>query len=57
MVGEFGNINIHGPTAILMFVVFAAVAIVGLFVLITVVRFISSHLKNRSSRAEKVIFR
>lgn len=57
MVGEFGNINIHGPTAILMFVVFAAVAIVGLLVLIAVARFISFHLKNRSSRAEKAIFR
>jgi len=41
LIAEFGGINVHEPTAILMFVVLAAVAVGGSFVLIAVIRFVS----------------
>jgi hypothetical protein len=44
LVAEFGDINVHVPTAILVFVVLAAVALGGFFVLIAVFRFVS-HLR------------
>lgn len=53
LIGEFGDINIHGPTAILMFVVFAAVGIGGVLVLIAVTRFVSSRLKREQNGATK----
>jgi hypothetical protein len=37
-VAEYGDVNVHEPTAILMFVVFAAVAVGGLSGLIAIVR-------------------
>jgi hypothetical protein len=38
LVAEYGDINVHEPTAILMFVVLAAVAVGGLFGLIAIIR-------------------
>ena len=38
LVAEYGDVNVHGPAAILMFVVLAAVAVGGLFGLIAIVR-------------------
>ena len=37
LVAEYGDINVHEPTAILMFVVLAAVAVGGLFGLIAII--------------------
>ena len=38
LVAEYGDVNVHGPASILMFVVLAAVAVGGLFGLIAIVR-------------------
>lgn len=42
LVAEFGDINVHGPTFILAFVVLAAVTIGVLVVSIAVIRFVSN---------------
>jgi hypothetical protein len=39
LLAEFGNFNVHGPDAILVVVVLAALAIGGLFLFIAVLRF------------------
>jgi hypothetical protein len=42
LAAEFGDLNIHGPADILMFVLLAVVAIGGLFGLVSIIRFASS---------------
>jgi len=45
LLAEFGNFNVHGPDAILIFVVLAGLAIGGLFLLIAALRFALSQLR------------
>lgn len=45
----FGDINIHGPEAILVFVMLAIVALGGLLALIAIIRFASSIWRKKAS--------
>ena len=48
LAAEFGEINIHGPSAILMFVLLAALVIGGLFGLVSIIRFSSSFWRKKA---------